>query len=831
MYCRVHNIKKSINIVILNTTGYDIKITLLSLIRLYIVGIALTFSIDIFSQLSTTNITNAPNHKLTLWYTTPAKQWSAEALPIGNAYLGGMVFGGIEKEQIQYNEKTLWSGGPGAWPDYNGGNNDSAALYLPAIRSIIKAGNYREAEVLMAKHMLGNSKAYGAYQTFGNMYFDFSSSIKADSVTAYHRELDMEDGMVRVKFSYKRVTYTREYFCSYPDRVMVMRFTCDKASNLTFDIWVDCAQSENTIIADATNKTIVTTGKVSDNKMGFESQIKISNEGGAITAEGNKLHVSRANSATVIMTAATEYVNIHPKYTGANPHDTVANVIKKACAMSYEKLLSNHKNDYQNLFKRVSLNFDKNVPDIPTNELKEKYVTSKNLFFQTLMFQYGRYLLIASSRTGTLPANLQGVWNNSNNPPWTCDYHFDVNIQMNYFAPEVTNLTECSIPLVDYINSLREPGRITAEKHHGIKGGGWVVHPMNNPFGFTAPGWETYWAWAPFNASWICQNLWDKYKFTGDTIYLRQYIYPIMKEQAQFWIKWLVPDLNGYLVSCPSVSPEHLPITDGPTSDQASCYELFNDVIEASQILNTDTDLRAELIVKRDKLLPLKIGKWGQLQEWKNDLDSRDDNHRHVSHLVTIYQGERINPYTTPKLFDAAKVSLQARDLAKGDMHGWSLTQRMGIWARLLEPEKAYTHLNTLLTDYITNNLFTLSGGVFQIEANLALPGMMAEMMIQSHLGFIHLLPAMPAAWSKGQVAGLCARGGFVIDMKWDKALLTEVVIVSKLGNPCIIKNPVFNNKFTLIDVNSAKKVKYKKNNDTIVFTTKKNGKYLIEFI
>ncbi|MFP5080000.1 glycosyl hydrolase family 95 catalytic domain-containing protein [Pedobacter sp. JCM 36344] len=768
------------------------------------------------------------SRKLQLWYTSPGKDWASEALPIGNGYMGGMIFGGIEKEQIQYNEKTLWSGGPGAWKGYQGGNRDSAARYLPEIREKILKQDYKGAESLMGQHMLGNPRAFGAYQSFGNIHLDFSGQVEEKNVRDYLRALDLQEGLVRVEFNHNNIHYKREYFCSYPDRVMVIRLSADKPESLTFNVTADCNQSKSRISSDLTTKSISTTGRVTDNKLGLESIIKVFNDGGEIMWKENGFRVNKANSVIILMTAATEYVNSYPRYTGANPRDTVMRIMGNAAKKDFQVLLKNHQQDYQKLFNRVKLDLDAQGENVPTDELVKTYSIKKTRALEELMFQYGRYLLISSSREGSLPANLQGVWNNSNNPPWNGDYHFDINIEMNYFGAEVTNLTECSVPLVDYINSLRAPGRVTAEKHHGVTGGGWVVHPMNNPFGFTAPGWETYWGWAPFNAGWICQNLWDKYRFNGDKTYLRKHIYPTLKEQAQFWQKWLIPDENGFLVSSPSVSPEHLPITDGPTSDESMCYELFSDVIEASKVLRIDARFRRELLKMREKLLPLKVGSWGQLQEWKYDWDKKDDNHRHVSHLISVYQGERINPFTSPNLANAAKVSLQARDNVKGDVQGWSLTQRIGLWARLQEPEKAMGHLSALLSGYINKNLFSLTGNVFQIDANLGVPGMIAEMLLQSHLGAIHVLPALPQAWEDGKVQGLRARGGFVVDIEWHKNQVSEVRINSEVTEKCTLITASTGNGFSVVEVESGKTIKNIVSGNSLTFRAKAGKQYRV---
>jgi alpha-L-fucosidase 2 len=765
----------------------------------------------------------------TIWFAKPATKWSSEALGIGNGHIGGMIYGGIVKEQIQYNEKTLWSGGPGAWKDYQGGNNDSAALFLPEIRAMIARKDFSGAEKLMSAKMLGNPKAFGANQNFGNVYLDFSHSIREENISHYKRALKLDEGLIEVSYKHEGANIKRTYFCSYPDGVMVIRLTSDKAGTLSFTLNADCAHELSTITADTKSARITTGGKVSDNNMQFESIIQILDHNGQLSGNNSSLTISNADTVTILLAAATEYLNIYPHYKGGNPKEKANKLIAAASSKTYKSLLANHTGDYGNLYNRATIDLGHKISDeIPTDEILKRYRQHPTPALETLMFNYGRYLLIASSRAGSLPANLQGIWNNSNNPPWTCDYHFDINLQMNYFSSEVTNLTECSDPLVDYIYSLREPGRKTAKLHYGIENAGWVVHPMNNPFGFTAPGWESYWGWAPFTAAWICQNIWDKYLFHGDKKYLQEKIYPTMKEQAEFWLKWLIPDAEGYLVSSPSVSPEHLPVSDGPTCDISMCYELFTDVIEASIILNTDKDLRKKLIKARGRLLPPKIGSWGQIQEWKYDWDKQNEKHRHVSHLVQVYQGERINPETTPELFEAAKVSLQARDNIPGDIHGWSMAQRIGLWGRLLEPEKAHRQLVKLLNGFVTPNLLTLTGGVFQIEANLGIPGLMSEMLIQSHLGYISLLPATPVAWKNGAVKGLCARGGFEVDMRWKDLQITSLKLLSKNGNNCSIKINNQKNRPTIIDLHNNKTVKYKAKDGIITFKTVKGRNYQI---
>ena len=766
--------------------------------------------------------------KLALWYDEPATNWENEALPIGNGYMGGMVFGSVASERIQYNEKTLWSGGPGAWEGYNGGNKEGAWEAVQEIRKILADGGTPSNDLY--QRVCGDQRAYGAYQNFGDIFLDFKSH-EESKVTNYRRELNIEESLSTVKYNYKGVNYEREYFCSYPDNVMVIKLKADKASSLTVDVRNEGAHNGKNLSVE--NNTLILSGAIEDNGMKYESQIKVINTGGSIQDKEDRISVENADEITIIMSAGTDYVNEYPTYKGEDPHSAVTERINNAVNLGYDELKSRHIEDYKNLFDRVNLNLGELKLDKPTDEMLNEYKTNQSNSLETLFFQYGRYLLISSSREGSLPANLQGVWNNSNNPPWSSDYHFNVNIQMNYWPAEVANLSETAIPLVEYVESLREPGRKTAEMHCGIEGAmenknGWTVNTMNNPFGFTAMGWEFDWGWAPTSNAWISQNLLEHYQFTEDKDYLRENIYPIMKEAAQFWTQFLVEythsDGKTYLVSSPSYSPEHGPRTVGTTFDQELIWQLFTDTIKASETLGIDEEFRAELEDKRERLLTPQIGKHGQVQEWKDDIDDPNNNHRHISHLVGLYPGTQINQKDTPELYEAAKVTMNHR----GDGGtGWSKANKINLWARLLDGDRAHRLLENQLTTSTLENLFD-THPPFQIDGNMGAVSGMAEMLVQSHLGTINPLPALPTAWEDGSFDGLKARGNFEISANWNNNSLNLLKIKSSSGNDCYLEYPGITEAI-ITDANGNKITPEVVSENVVKFQTEVNGEYKVE--
>lgn len=766
--------------------------------------------------------------KLALWYDEPATDWENEALPIGNGYIGGMIFGSVASERIQYNEKTLWSGGPGAWEEYNGGNKEGAWESVQEIRRILDEGGTPSNELY--QKVCGDQRAYGAYQNFGDIFLDFKSH-EDSKVTNYKRELNIEESISTVKYNYDGVNYEREYFCSYPDNVMVIKIRADKESAITVDVRSDGAHDGKQLLVE--DNTLILNGAIPDNGMRYESQIKVINTGGSIQDKDDKISVENADEITIIMSAGTDYINEYPTYKGENPNSVVTERINSAISLGYDELKTRHIEDYKELFDRVNLNLGQLKLDKPTDEMLKEYKTNPSNSLETLFFQYGRYLLISSSREGSLPANLQGVWNNSNNPPWSSDYHFNVNLQMNYWPAEVANLSETAIPLVEYVESLREPGRITAEMHCGIDGAtenknGWTVNTMNNPFGFTAMGWEFDWGWAPTSNAWISQNLWEHYQFTDDIDYLRENIYPIMKEAAQFWTQFLVEythsDGKTYLVSSPSYSPEQGPRTVGTTFDQELIWQLFTDTIKASEALGIDDEFRVELEDKRERLLKPQIGQYGQVQEWKDDIDDPNNKHRHISHLVGLYPGTQINQKDTPDLYDAAKVTMNHR----GDGGtGWSKANKINLWARLLDGDRAHRLLQNQLTTSTLENLFD-THPPFQIDGNMGAVSGMAEMLIQSHLGTINPLPALPASWEKGSFDGLKARGNFEVSANWNNNSLNLLKVKSGSGNDCYLEYPGITEAI-ITDSNGSEIIPEVVSENVVKFSTEVGGEYKVE--
>lgn len=751
------------------------------------------------------------NKQRRLWYKSPARDWETEALPIGNGILGGMIFGDVKLDQIQYNHKTLWSGGPGEWSGYQLGIREGAAEHLPSIRKKLANGEVEEADKEIDAYLLGDERAYGSYQNFGNLYVEFE---KEGEITQYERSLNLEEGIASISFKCDQVAYTREYFCSYKDKVIVIHLSCDEGETMDINISMDCPHDANITYQ---NDEILNKGHVKNNHMRFESRVKVICDDGECVHTENKLKVKGAKHITLLMTAGTDYKNEYPHYKGEDPSDQVNAELEQAILKGYEQLRKNHIEDYTNLFGRVTFELDDQEEDRPTDELLRDYKDKTNPWLETLMFHYGRYLLIASSREGSLPANLQGVWNNSNDAPWCSDYHFNVNLQMCYWPAEVTNLGECAIPLIDYIDSLREPGRVTAQKIFGCKGNGWVVNTMNNAFGFTAPGWGREWGWTPSCNAWISQNLWEHYTFGRDKAYLKEKVYPIIKEAAEFWSEYLVEDTDGTLVSTPSFSSEHGETTIGATTDQTLVYELFGNVIEAGSIVGEDPAFLERLATQREKLHPIRIGQYGQLQEWKQDIDDPEDKHRHLNHMLGFFPGKQINKHT-PEAFNAAVTTL----IHRGDEGtGWSRANKINLWARALDGDHAYEILQGQLRTCTYQNLFD-THPPFQIDGNFGYVSGIAEMLLQSHNEAIELLPALPKAWAKGSISGLRARGGFGVSMSWENAKLTDLIIYSYSGEECRVEMP----ECTILNKYTGKPVNYIYEKGQMVFETEAHIEY-----
>ena len=746
-----------------------------------------------------------------LWYNQPADAsvkdspngWSDDvewlkALPLGNGAFGVMVFGDVNRERIQLNEESMWSG------SLDDNDNPDAFPAQAEIRRLLFEGKYREATELTNKtqickgagsgHGNGATVPFGCFQTLGDLWIDNG---RAAAYEEYYRELDLNDAVVRVRYKQDGVNYQREMFVSVPDQVFVMRITADKPKQISFTCGMDRPECYTTY---ADNDRLVMSGALTDGKGGkgleYAAALKAVNKNGRVQYRDSLLIVEDADEVLLIMSASTDYVLSYPEYKGRDYMALINENIKGAVSRTYNDLLARHLDEYQPYFNRVSFDITPDeLPCIPTDvRLAEFKKSPSDNHLVELIFQYGRYLLIASSRPGTLPANLQGVWANKIQTPWNGDYHTDVNVEMNYWLAEVTNLSEMHLPLFDLIESIVEPGRKTAAVQYQL--GGWVVHPITNVWGYTSPGELATWGMHTGAGAWICTHIAEHYAFTGDKAFLRK-MYPTLKGSVEFYLDWLVEHpKTGKLVSGPAVSPEnnfvapdgsHCQISMGPAHDQQVIWQLFTDFIYASEELGI-ADAFVER-VKSDKaqLAGSQIGSDGRLMEWAEEFFELEPGHRHISHLFALHPGSQINVEHTPELALAAKKSLDFRIANGGGHTGWSAAWLINQYARLRDAVQANKSLQTVLAKSTTPNLFGLHPP-FQMDANFGATSGIAEMLLQSHEGNIRLLPALPAEWHTGSVRGLKARGGYTIDMKWANGELTSATIHSPTAGNVTVK-------------------------------------------
>ncbi|MYV51391.1 glycoside hydrolase family 95 protein [Streptomyces sp. SID3212] len=720
-----------------------------------------------------------PSDDLTLWYQTPAADWERESLPIGSGALGASVFGTLATERLTFNEKTLWTGGPGAAGGYDHGNWTAPRPgVLASVQQRLDTEGRLTPEAVVAE--LGQPKhGFGSYQVFGDLEFAVPGAPAAPDAS-YRRSLDLSTALAAVSYTHQGVAYTREFFASYPGKVIAGRFTADQPGKIAFTLRYTSPRQDFTATASGDRLTVK--GALQDNGLRFEAQIRVRTEGGSVRAgTDGTLTVTGATRAWFVLAAGTDYADTYPRYRGSDPHAAVTGSVDAAARRSYTDLRTRHVADHRALFDRVSLDIGQELPDLPTDRLLAGYTggtTPADRALEALFFQYGRYLLIASSRAGSLPANLQGVWNNVTNPPWSADYHVNINLQMNYWLAEVTNLAETTAPYDRYVESMRAPGRRSAQEIFGS--GGWVVQNETNPYGFTGVhNWATSF-WFPEAAAWLTQQLYDHYRFNGSTEYLRTTAYPVMKEAAEFWLANLRTDpRDGTLVVTPSYSPEQGDFTAGAAMSQQIVHDLLTNTLEAARTLGDAPAFRTRLQDTLAQLDPgLRVGSWGQLQEWKADLDSPTNDHRHVSHLFALHPGRQIQAGS--EWAEAAKVSLTAR----GDGGtGWSKAWKINFWARLRDGNHAHKMLSEQLKSSTLPNLWD-THPPFQIDGNFGATSGIAEMLVQSQHGPIEILPALPASWQDGSVTGLRARGGATLDLVWAGGRATRVTLrASRTGD------------------------------------------------
>ncbi len=732
-----------------------------------------------------------------LWYKQPANEWT-DALPVGNGRLGAMVFGNVQNERIQLNEESLWAG------VRRNCNNPQSLNYLEEVQQLLLNDKNNEALDVAQKHLMGVPPRIRSYQTLGDIFIHLD--IDSAKISEYERSLDLNTGITHTRFNYNGQLIQREVFASSPHNVIVIHINSGNSNALTGNITL--ARDKDATVKASGQDALIMEGQVTDEPdpktgpggkhMKFAAVLKVLDSDGEVSASNNAISVNQASHVTILLTAATDY-NLQKLNFDRDirPLDVCKEILEPNFEKSYDQIKTVHKEDHQGMFNRMTIQLgDGNMDTIPTDRRLQSVIDGKkddNLM--ALYFQYGRYLLMGSSRKpGQLPANLQGIWNPYFNAPWNSDYHTNINVQMNYWPAEVCNLSETSLPYIHFFREVSEPGAVTAKEMYDANG--WTMHHATNVFGRTAVQDAIRHGMFPMGAAWVCFPAWRHFEFTTDTAYLESTGWPFIRGAVQFILDFLIESPDGHLVTAPSYSPEntfYLPgsneqmrLTYGPTMDVMIIRELFDYALKSMDILKIDDPMRVEIIQKRDSLPPVRIGANGTIQEWIKDYKEAEPGHRHISHLLGLHPGTQITE-DDQALFEAARKTIEYRLSHGGGHTGWSRAWIINFYARLLDGEQAYKHLELLLQKSTLTNLFD-THPPFQIDGNFGGTAGIAEMLVQSHRDFIHILPALPASWENGLIKGLKTRGNYTIDIEWIEGMLASVTITAAHSGPCKLK-------------------------------------------